>query len=108
MNKYKIILLVLCVLGGLMLWQWSRPAAVVANSAAVERVTDLGLLFANENTTLTQTLHEYIDFMLNEFDVDLRIYTTNEQDDINLHAFTLFESRGWVISVTARKACCWW
>ncbi|MBL4795249.1 MAG: TPM domain-containing protein [Pseudomonadales bacterium] len=58
-------------------WQKEKPLALVKDDAK---------LLINESTNHTDLLLNYIEFMRKEFDIDLRVYTSNDLTSINLSA----------------------
>lgn len=71
-------------------WCWIAAGAIAAPSSPAPVQDHAGLL-SGEGSSISQTLQEYVAFLLSEFDIDLQIYTTRSEDNINLQAFTLYQ-----------------
>lgn len=69
---------------------WTAVGAIAAPTAPAPIQDHAGLLSGDGNT-INQTLQEYVSFLLREFDIDLQVYTSRIDDNINLQAFSLYQ-----------------
>lgn len=78
------------LLGVLAICCWVAVGKFVA-PAALNPIQDHAQLLSSDDSDIDQTLRQYVSFLLSEFDIDLHVYTTRSNDDINLHAFSLYQ-----------------